>query len=63
MTSFLDWIDVEVECKNIDKISPIARGGTSGIKIKLREVDVSSIISSLCETFGEDKVIDYIKSS
>lgn len=62
MSNHLDWIDVDVECESIEKIRPICRG-RSGIKIKLKEVDVANIIGVLCETFGANKVIDYIREN
>jgi hypothetical protein len=57
-----NWFNVKLECSNIEYIRPCCRGGRSGIKIKLREVEIGYLLAELYELFGEDLLIDFIKN-
>ena len=52
----------ETTCARIREIDMITEGGWNRVEVKLEGANVEKILISLCENYGEDEVINYIKN-
>jgi len=59
---FATWKNINLECNRINKVTPTCRGGSTGLKLELRDVDTTDILEELFNVFGEEILIDFIKN-